>query len=83
MQAIGIHGAFASAAKIASRRLEDAGDPAVADRLDKLDRWHAARRRGYDNVARVLIAARANVKAKVANGVTPLLMAAFSLNFTG
>ena len=46
MQAIGIHGAFASAAKIASRRpLKDVGDP-VADRLDKLDRWHAARRKG-------------------------------------
>ncbi len=47
MQAIGIHGAFASAAKIASRcRLEDAGDPVVADRRDKPDRWHAARRNG-------------------------------------
>ena len=47
MQAIGFPGAFASAAKIASRfRLEDDGDPVVADRLDKLDRWHAARRNG-------------------------------------
>ena len=44
MQAIGIHGAFASAEKIAFRcRLEDAGGPVVADRQDKLDRWHAAR----------------------------------------
>ena len=46
MQAIGIHGAFASAEKIALRcRLEDAGGPDVADRQDKLDRWHAARHR--------------------------------------
>ena len=47
MQAIRIHGAFARAAKIASRcRLEDAGDHVAADQLDKLDRWHAARRKG-------------------------------------
>ena len=52
MQAIGIHGAFASAAKIASRcRLEDTGDPVVADRLDKLDRWHAALRNGLNAAA--------------------------------
>ena len=47
MHVFGIHGAFASAAKIASRcRLEVAGDPVVADQLDKLDRWNAARRNG-------------------------------------
>ena len=47
MQAVGIQGAFASAAKTASRcGLEDANDPVVVDQLDKLDRWHAARRKG-------------------------------------
>lgn len=46
MQAIGFPGAFASAAKIASRcRFEDADDPVVVDRMDKMDRWQAARRR--------------------------------------
>ena len=49
MQAIGFPGAFASAAKIASRcGFEDADDPVVADRIDKLDRWHAARRNGLN-----------------------------------
>ena len=45
MQAIGFPGTFASAAKIASRcQLENAAGPVVADRQDKLYRWHAARR---------------------------------------
>ena len=42
MQVFGFPGALASALKIASRcRIEDADDPVVADRRDKLDRWQA------------------------------------------
>ena len=49
MQVFGFPGAFASAAKIASRcRFEDADDPVVVDRIDKLDRRHAARRNGIN-----------------------------------
>ena len=49
IQAIGFPGAFASAAKIASRcGFEAADDPVVAERIDKLDRWHAARRNGLN-----------------------------------
>ena len=44
---MGFPGAFASAAKIASGcKFENADDLVVADRIDKLDRWHAARRNG-------------------------------------
>ena len=49
MQAIGFPGAFASAAKIVSRcGFEDADDPVVSDRIEKLDRWHAARQNGLN-----------------------------------
>ena len=49
MQVFGYPGAFASAAKIASQcRFENADDPVVVDRMDKLDRWHAARRNGLN-----------------------------------
>ena len=48
MQAIGFPGAFASAAKIASRcGFKDVDDPIIADQIDKLDRCHAARRNGF------------------------------------
>ena len=49
MQVFGFPGAFAIAAKIASQcRFENADDPVVVDRMDKLDRWHAARRNGLN-----------------------------------
>lgn len=32
----------------ATRHRPDAGDPVVVDRMDKLDRWHAARRNGLN-----------------------------------
>ena len=48
MQVFGFSGAFASAAKIAYQcRFEDADDPVVADRIDKLG-LHSARRNGLN-----------------------------------
>ena len=61
MQAIGIHGASASAAKIASRcRPEDADNPVLVDRL-----CHAGEleQTGRESVARLVLLTRATNSA--------------------